>query len=579
MISSIIQWFHYSHWPDCNWCSKGATHFANPNATVDGASEEQPNDDSASDEDAEKEDSAAPMARWLVNPRSSSGKRHVFGTHHRMKRVKRMTPLNEPGTVPVQGSSNAAAPVSDGLLTSIIPPSVDFPGTTTSNRVAGTDAPAQAPAKTQTGKPSCTPSPTKSLAPSASTYILLALDHTDHSFNPTAWTTCPYIVRDGKVNPDTNTLAGPDAVQGMAQSVLYNAIAYTLHKTSANSQNVAKFIDNFFLSSVTGMHPNVNFGQQVRGPGKDHQVGTFTGILDIRSLVKVVNALQLMRSTKSSDWTPAREQAMSNWMNTYVTWLQGSDIGKQTSTKANNHFTFYTNQVAAAKIFLRDTKGAADTLQHYFTTAFLDQVAQSGEQPFESVRTRPFHYRCFNLEAMITNAKLGDQIGLNLWTAKSKYGATIQTALDYTMSINPKGEDISDIFPLVASIAAAYGDPTGKYASFLQKNDGSYKSQPYWFYSQTAALVHSPAASKNKRDLSDDTVPAERATSVSPSTADIAGSGNTTAPALGNESSIPFTCPAVFANATAVEVEDGLYVTCKQLRPFYEIPMGVDSRV
>lgn len=67
----------------------------------------------------------------------------------------------------------------------------------------------------------------------------------------------------------------------------------------------------------------------------------------------------------------------------------------------SNHLTFYVSQLAAAKIFVGDTKGATTALQNYFKNQYLDQIAQSGEQPFESVRTRPFHYRCFNLEAMI----------------------------------------------------------------------------------------------------------------------------------------------------------------------------------
>ncbi len=149
-----------------------------------------------------------------------------------------------------------------------------------------------------------------------------------------AWTTCPYVVRDGKVNPDTDMLVGPDNTQHMSQSVIYNAIAFTLQKTAKYSQNVAKSIDTFFLSTTTGMNPNVNFGQLVRGPGKDHQIGSFTGILDLRGIVKVVNGIQLLRNGKSSDWTTARQQAMTSWMTSYVGWLQGSTIGKETASKA-----------------------------------------------------------------------------------------------------------------------------------------------------------------------------------------------------------------------------------------------------
>ncbi|KAJ3538507.1 hypothetical protein NM688_g6514 [Phlebia brevispora] len=302
-----LSWAPY-HWPDCNWCSKGTSHFANPNATDPNDDPDDPGDDpedgSGGDsgdnsplenggvDDPESENIAA---RDTSQRFSSHFKGSPFSTHHRMKRVhrpRRITfdtpPLllagrQEDGSTPSTTQDLDGWFVPSDAIPSIPisvptqPPSVAFPQppannplqpTTTANRVVGTGAPAQAPAKTGGGS-KCTPSPTKSLAPSAT------------------WTTCPYVVRDGKVNPDTDTLVGPDAVQNMSQSVLYNALAYALQKTSKYSQNVAKFIDTFFLSSTTGMHPNVNFGQMVRGPGKEHQVGTFTGILDLRGMPRL----------------------------------------------------------------------------------------------------------------------------------------------------------------------------------------------------------------------------------------------------------------------------------------------------
>ncbi|KAI0662686.1 chondroitin AC/alginate lyase [Cubamyces menziesii] len=429
--------------------------------------------------------------------------------------------------------------------------------------INGTPAPAQAPAKTQGSK--CTPSPTKSLAPSAT------------------WTTCPYVVRDGQVNPDVRTLPDSPAAVDMTQSVLYNAVAYGVQKTRAYSQNVAKFIDAFFLTPATAMNPNMNYGQQVRGPGKDHQIGTYTGILDLRGLVKVVNAIQILKAAASPDWTAARDKAMTSWMKSYVSWLQNSALGQQTASKANNHLTFYVNQLAAAKMYIGDTQGAQTALKQYFTDQFLDQIAASGEQPFEAVRTRPYHYRCFNLEAMITNAKLGDQLGMNFWTAKSKYGATIQTALDYTMGLNPKGEDVSDIFPHVAAVAAAYGDPKGKYAAFLQQMDSDYTSEPFYFYDQSGALPNSPAggsraAVKHRRDAIQESVAnvtkvfdadtGDNARQMAAQVLDDVGSGE-----------IPFECPAVFQSAKVTELEDGLFVTCDQLEPFYELVSNVGPGV
>lgn len=357
------------------------------------------------------------------------------------------------------------------------------------------------------------------------------------------WTTCPYVVRDGHVNPDVRTLNGPEAINSASQVVFYNAIAYHLRTSSEYSKNWVRFIDAFFLDPTTGMKPNLNFGQIVRGPGPGGSLGTFTGILDLRGIVKVINSVLIMEAATSPDWTRTKNEAMRSWMTQYTTWLTQSDIGIHTASRPNNHASFYVSQVAATKMFIGNDSEAAATLQEYFTTQFLDQIARSGEQPFEAVRTRPFHYRCFNLEAMIINAKLGDQLGLNFWTAKSKYGATIQMATDYLMRLNPKNEDILELVPHVAAIAAAYGDPTGKYAAFLEKAIPKYQARPFWFYDQTVALPNSPAATMDKhseRELAADSV-------------------------------FPFECPAVFEDVGIVEIDDGIWVTCEDLKPYYDI--------
>ncbi|KAK7694544.1 hypothetical protein QCA50_001730 [Cerrena zonata] len=549
-IHDYLSWAPY-HWPNCNWCGKGSQQIANPNGTRPDNGEDNGYSPYEDQDPYEDDNGSAIQGRSNVHQSPHSD----YGFHRGMRRVRRsilghyeVRDIDVP--VPIIDDPPASVPVP--------PPSV--PGTKTSHAPtstkgqapAATAAPAQNASKPKnSGKDSkCTPSPTKSLAPSAT------------------WTTCPYVVRDGQVNPDVRNLPGSQAAQNMPQSVLFNTLAYAFQKSSANSKNVAKFIDAFFLTSSTGMNPNMNFGQQVRGPGADHQKGTFTGPLDMRALVKIVNSIQILKALKSPDWTTARDQAFMKWMKTYVNWLKTSDIGKELAGKANNHFSFYVSQLSAAQIYIGDTDGAAKTVKDYFNNQFKDQIAQSGEQPFEAVRTRPYHYRAFNLEAVITNAKIADQLGFDVWTSKSKYGATIQTAVDYAMKQDPDGEEVSDLIAHVAAVAAAYGDPKGKYKAFLQKNKSNYQSQSFWFYDQTDALPNSPAAaSKHKRDAGD---------------ALTQGTNDTMVGAEGMVASmegiIPFECPTVFANDAEkqVEIEDGLFVTCDQLAPYYKLPVLSD---
>ena len=70
----------------------------------------------------------------------------------------------------------------------------------------------------------------------------------------------------------------------------------------------------------------------------------------------------------------------------------------------SNHGSFYVNQAGSLYMLLNDTQSAKAAVTHYFTNQFKDQIAVTGEQPFEAVRTRPYHYRCFNLEAMIVRS-------------------------------------------------------------------------------------------------------------------------------------------------------------------------------
>jgi hypothetical protein len=140
-------------------------------------------------------------------------------------------------------------------------------------------------------------------------------------------------MRDGQVNPDVRTLHGPDAINDVAQAVIYSAVAYALTRSSIHSQNVAAWIKAFFLDSATKMNPNMKFGQVVRGSGPEGISGTFTGVLDLRGLVKIINAIAMIKSAESPDWTQDLDQQMSSWLSSYVNWLSTSTIGTKTATR------------------------------------------------------------------------------------------------------------------------------------------------------------------------------------------------------------------------------------------------------
>lgn len=148
-----------------------------------------------------------------------------------------------------------------------------------------------------------------------------------------AWTACPYVVHDGRVNPDVRSLSGPGAINDLSETAIYNAIAYAISDSTICSKNFARLIDTFFLNESTRMYPNMNYGQIVRGPLPSGSLGTFTGILDLRGLVKVINGILIIKEKQSQDWTSARDQSMNTWVKQYIEWLAESDIGKEAASR------------------------------------------------------------------------------------------------------------------------------------------------------------------------------------------------------------------------------------------------------
>jgi hypothetical protein len=300
------------------------------------------------------------------------------------------------------------------------------------------------------------------------------------------WAQCDYVGRDGQFNPDRLLVNDTSNFAAMADAVFYNTLSWAFTGKHSYADNAATFLNVWFIDPVTSMNPNLKYAQMDRGP--DGQVGTHTGVLDLKTMTKISSALLILRQGKSPSWTTARDTAMNTWISTYVNWLFTNKIGTEELASANNHGTFAWNQIAALYIALGDLASAKNATLTYFNGIYMNQITATGEQPFEAVRTHPYHYRCYNAAAMVVMARIGDYLGQKFWTQPTKLGGNIQKAVDFAMvqPLNTTDGDgpLSEIYSSIAAVASVYGDPSGKYAQFLANGDSSYPSQPWFLWNQ-----------------------------------------------------------------------------------------------
>lgn len=174
------------------------------------------------------------------------------------------------------------------------------------------------------------------MPPSASQLLFLNSSQPffiDEFFTLTAWTTCPYVTKDGQRNPDVNLPGDSSSMVSMSQAVLYNSLAAILGTSPTTySQTAASILNVWFVDHKTGMNPHAQYGQVVRGPGT--QSGSFMGVLDLRGMIQVLNGVQVLKLANSSTWTPYLEGQMQIWVAKYDHWMTASDIGREAGNAA-----------------------------------------------------------------------------------------------------------------------------------------------------------------------------------------------------------------------------------------------------
>ncbi|CAK5283568.1 unnamed protein product [Mycena citricolor] len=319
------------------------------------------------------------------------------------------------------------------------------------------------------------------------------------------WKTCPYVFRDGLVNPDRTTINDFQSFFNLSDGVLYSALAHTFQNQSSSrySRNIAKYIDAWFLNNSTFMNPNLNYAQMLRGPRGQH--GEYTGILDLRGFAKIASGILILRNSKSADWTPAMDRQFVSWCGNYINWLQTAPTAKIAAAAKNNHGTFYANQLSALKLIVNDIAGATTVGRAYFGGVYKTQIASNGDQPLEGTRTRPYHYRNFNIAGMITNARLlkyADPTS-NCWNTTAQGGATIQSAVNFLMTTNPNATNennvTAELYPNIAAVASVYGDPTGKYVGFLKSTGFPYTDDADFLWDQPLAVSSSSSSNSGSK--------------------------------------------------------------------------------
>ncbi|MDA9343999.1 alginate lyase family protein [Algibacter sp.] len=253
--------------------------------------------------------------------------------------------------------------------------------------------------------------------------------------NPETVDGLPYIRKDGEINPETrNNYTDFVENQNFIRAIKDLSNAYYLSDSLDYANKAIELIKVWFLNPETMMNPHLNYGQSI--PGKND--GRCFGIIEFEGTIEVLKFLELAKHNNILD--KKTEDGMFNWLIAYANWLQNSKLGKEESTRENNHGTHYDIQLLNILLYLNRIDEVKTHLSTITKSRIFSQIEPDGSQPLELARTKSFSYSVMNLHGFMELVLLGQKVGIDLWNLESEDGRSIKKGYQYMLPYLTRGK-------------------------------------------------------------------------------------------------------------------------------------------
>ncbi|KAI8802056.1 alginate lyase-domain-containing protein [Cladochytrium replicatum] len=238
---------------------------------------------------------------------------------------------------------------------------------------------------------------------------------------------CVFIRIDGKRVAKTYA---KDSIYSMTSCVLALSTAAVRFNSKRYATRAQEMIRMFLMNGTTRMNPNVNYGQYLRGKYSTG-LGRKEGLIDVRSLSRVVNSYKLLK--KAGLWRESSRE-FQNWFKDFAKWLTTSPIALGANDTANNQAMWYQSTLAMVYYASNQTEQLQSLLKSFpQRTQLWSQFREDGELTTEASRENPYHYRRFLLQAAYNILSLGRTQGIEPADLK---GDAILKATRYVLKVS-----------------------------------------------------------------------------------------------------------------------------------------------
>lgn len=249
--------------------------------------------------------------------------------------------------------------------------------------------------------------------------------------DPTKPDGLPYVQRDGHHNHEQVEAGDNSRLARFCQIVPTLALGWTTGHREDCARRAGEWIRAWLLAPETRMKPSLDYSQVRLGHSGNR--GSASGVLDGRGLAFVADAVRLLQDSPAL--TTDEERAVKAWFEDYFRWLTTAKNAQHEHAAKNNHGTWFLVQAAGIALYL-GREDDARRLCEEDKARIATQIQPDGSQPEELRRQDALGYSRFNLEAQLHVARIGKQVGVDLWNFEAPNGASLKKAVAYLAPYN-----------------------------------------------------------------------------------------------------------------------------------------------
>ncbi|MCM1130871.1 MAG: alginate lyase family protein [Roseburia sp.] len=233
--------------------------------------------------------------------------------------------------------------------------------------------------------------------------------------NPSTPSGLPYVSRDGEANPEGLDY-DKDKLRELAFISYYQCLLYYLTEDTSYYQSFKDNITYFFLDEKTGMNPNLNHAQLIRGVNEGRGIGIIDFTANFTYPIRLMKLLYNLGKIEDAFYLE-----FASWLKQFANWMCYSKNGLEEKYAKNNHGIFYDLGLAAIYDYLNQPLQIAPLVFQMIEYRMSYQICEDGSMPAENERTKSKNYSLMGLKGLYDFNTIVKGYGYNLYELDAWY--------------------------------------------------------------------------------------------------------------------------------------------------------------